>query len=38
MNEKYADLTVLDLEGRVVALESLWEEQPCLLVFLRHYG
>jgi hypothetical protein len=32
------DVTVLDTEGRVVALDSFWKEQPVVLVFVRHYG
>ena len=29
---------VRDLEGREVRLGDLWEDQPAVLVFLRHYG
>ena len=33
-----ATLTVLDLQGRSVAVSDLWKDRPVLLVFLRHYG
>jgi prostamide/prostaglandin F2alpha synthase len=33
-----AAVTVRDLEGREVRLGELWEDQPAVLVFLRHYG
>jgi hypothetical protein len=33
-----ADLVVKDLEGGDVRLGSLWEDQPAVLVWLRHYG
>jgi hypothetical protein len=31
-------ISLPDWEGRPVRLGSLWEKQPCVLVFLRHYG
>jgi len=31
-------LTVLSLENEVIALESLWQDQRIVLVFLRHFG
>jgi hypothetical protein len=31
-------VTVRDLEDREVRLGELWEDQPAVLVFLRHYG
>jgi hypothetical protein len=31
-------VTVRDLEDREVRLGDLWEDQPAVLVFLRHYG
>jgi len=33
-----ADLMVQDLDGRDVRLGSLWEDEPAVLVWLRHYG
>jgi peroxiredoxin len=32
------DVVLTDLDGREVALASLWQQQPTLLVFLRHFG
>jgi prostamide/prostaglandin F2alpha synthase len=31
-------VTVRDLDDREVRLGELWEDQPAVLVFLRHYG
>jgi hypothetical protein len=31
-------VTARDLEDREVRLGELWEDQPAVLVFLRHYG
>ena len=33
-----AELVVKDLDGTDVRLGSLWEDQPAVLVWLRHYG
>jgi hypothetical protein len=33
-----ADVELLDVEGNPVRLGELWEDQPVLLVWLRHYG
>jgi hypothetical protein len=30
--------TVLDLDGREHALDSLWRDQPIVLAFVRHFG
>jgi hypothetical protein len=27
-----------DADGREIRLGSLWERQPAVVVFLRHYG
>lgn len=32
------DVELLAGDGTPVALRQLWSDQPCLLVFLRHYG
>jgi hypothetical protein len=31
-------VTLPDADGAPVRLGSLWEHQPAVLVFLRHYG
>jgi len=31
-------LTLPDSDGRDVRLGSLWDRQPAIVVFLRHYG
>ena len=31
-------ITLPDCDGRDVRLGSLWDKQPAILVFLRHYG
>jgi hypothetical protein len=33
-----AAMTVLDERGVAVELQSLWREQPAVLVWLRHFG
>ena len=33
-----ADIELLDTDGERVRLGSLWEDEPVLLVWLRHYG
>ena len=33
-----ASTEVLDLEGKPVALGTLWIDRPAVLVWLRHYG
>lgn len=35
---KAPDATVVDRDGKPVALSSLWEHRPLVLVFLRHFG
>lgn len=32
------DTTVLDPDGRVVPLASLWQDHPVVLAFIRHFG
>jgi hypothetical protein len=36
--EALADVTLPDQDGNEVRLGDLWESQPALLVWLRHYG
>ncbi|MCW7754146.1 hypothetical protein OOT00_09110 [Desulfobotulus sp. H1] len=31
-------ISVFDLNGKAVALDSLWQDRKVVLVFLRHYG
>lgn len=38
LSQELAEISLPDSEGREVRLGSLWEKQPCVLVFLRHYG
>jgi peroxiredoxin len=36
--EDLAKLEVSDASGRTVRLGSFWRDEPCLLVFVRHFG
>jgi hypothetical protein len=36
--DRLADVFVLDTDGQEVRLGTLWQEQPVVLVFVRHYG
>ncbi len=38
LSEALAGIVLPDAAGRQVRLGSLWENQPAVLVFLRHYG
>ena len=38
LSEALAPIALPDVDGREVRLGSLWERQPAVLVFLRHYG
>ncbi len=33
-----SERTLYDLKGEPVPLESLWQERPAVLAFLRHFG
>jgi hypothetical protein len=33
-----APIELPDPDGRKIRLGTLWEEEPAVLVFLRHYG
>ena len=35
---RLTDVSVLDTDGKEVRLGTLWQEQPVVLVFVRHYG
>src|SRR5882724_4420067 len=37
-SEALAGIVLPDADGRQVRLGSLWDGQPAVLVFLRHYG
>lgn len=32
------DFTLLNADDQTVTLSQLWQEQPVLLTFLRHFG
>jgi len=36
--EKAPSLTLKNVEGQAMALADTWQQQPTLLVFLRHLG
>jgi hypothetical protein len=38
VSQAVADARIIDSSGTEVRLRSLWAEQPCLFVFLRHFG
>ncbi len=38
MESELAAATVLDLDGEIQTLASLWKERPAVITFLRHYG
>ena len=38
LSEALAGISLPDADGNPVRLGSLWENQPAVLVFLRHYG
>jgi len=38
LSNKLAFITLPDCDGREVRLGSLWDKQPAVIVFLRHYG
>jgi hypothetical protein len=33
-----SQVSVLKPDGSIVMMESLWHDQPAVLVFLRHFG
>jgi len=37
-SEVLAPLVLPSVDGEKIRLGSLWENQPAVLVFLRHYG
>jgi hypothetical protein len=38
LSEALSGIVLPDADGREVRLGSLWETQPAVIVFLRHYG
>ena len=38
LKARVAGVTVKNLAGEPVQLESIWEDRICLLAFLRHFG
>ncbi len=38
LEKRIAGLTVQNLAGEAVALESIWEQRRVVLAFLRHFG
>ena len=38
INSRIANIQLPDTDGNEMRLGSLWQTQPAVLVFLRHYG
>ena len=38
LSARLANITLPDPDGREIRLVSLWERNPAVIVFLRHYG
>jgi hypothetical protein len=38
LSERLAGVVLPDALGKTIRLGSLWENNPAVLVFLRHYG
>jgi hypothetical protein len=38
LSQRLADIVLPDAFGKTIRLGSLWENNPAVLVFLRHYG
>ena len=38
LSEKLADIEVLDPQGATHRLGDAWQEQPVVLLFIRHFG
>jgi hypothetical protein len=36
--KKISSIELSDWQGQRVRLETLWKEQPIVLVFIRHFG
>jgi hypothetical protein len=38
LSKQLADVVLPDALGQEIRLGTLWEKQPAVVVFLRHYG
>ncbi len=38
LSARLANVSLPDADGREYRLGDLWERQPAVIVFLRHYG
>ena len=38
LSQRLADMVLPDANGKAIRLGSLWEANPVVLAFLRHYG
>jgi hypothetical protein len=38
LSQQLADIVLPDAFGKTIRLGSLWEANPAVLAFLRHYG
>jgi hypothetical protein len=38
LSNKLAFITLPDCDGHEVRLGAIWDKQPAVIVFLRHYG
>ncbi|HXH67250.1 MAG TPA: hypothetical protein VNI81_08605 [Candidatus Limnocylindrales bacterium] len=38
LSQRLANISLPDASGNSIRLGSLWESNPAILVFLRHYG
>jgi hypothetical protein len=38
LNSRIAMISLPDSDGHELVLGSLWQQQPAVVVFLRHYG
>jgi hypothetical protein len=38
LSQQLAGIVLPDAFGKTIRLGSLWENNPAILVFLRHYG
>jgi peroxiredoxin len=38
INQPAPDLEVINSEGETINLSTVWQDQPVVLTFLRHFG
>jgi hypothetical protein len=36
--DRLSDIELINCDGRMERLGSLWEKKPAVLVFIRHFG